>query len=79
MKAYITKYALTKGILEREGEINDRCPTMFSVDGGWGETYHGNDWHTSRPDAVARAEQMRVAEIDRLFVKLAKLRKLRFY
>ena len=42
------------------------------------ETAHGNDWHRTEADAVARAEQMRVKKIASLEKQIAKLKKLSF-
>lgn len=53
--AYITKYALTKGILERQVELRTGIsPDMVVVFGEWFEHYHGNDWHRTRAAAVER-------------------------
>lgn len=41
MKAYITKYALTTGIQERDGEVSKEYPNAFKatkLDGEWFQT-----------------------------------------
>lgn len=51
MKVWITKYALTSGIVETEAEV---CTdNMISVkDAGHCTVYfHGNEWHKSRESA----------------------------
>lgn len=76
---FVTKYALTKGIFEREVEdCFDISPDLVSVVGSWSEYYHANDWHRTREEAVARAEQMRIAKIGSLKKQIARLEKLSF-
>lgn len=71
MKAYITKYALTKGVTPMEGEGSEESPTMFvpkTEPGTYMVYFHKPDWHMTWAEAKARAEQMR-------FDKLASLEK----
>lgn len=77
MKAWITKYALTKGILEKEVddcgdgmviESNNHFPTY----------YHGTDWHKDKKSAIAKAEEMRKKKIASLKKKIEKLEKMKF-
>jgi len=63
MKTYITKYALTKGILEMEGEI---CEGLC------------NDWHRTIEAARSRAGAMRSKKIQSLKKQIAKLEGMRF-
>jgi hypothetical protein len=75
--AYVTRYALTKGIIRVEGH---QCgPTMISyyVE-GYPNYAHGNDWHTTPEKAARRAEAMRVKKITSLKATIAKLEKLSF-
>ena len=80
--AFITKYAMTKGILEKTVEdCFDISPTMVCTVGlRWAEHYHGEgkDWHRTRASAVKRAEAMRVAKIASLKRKITALEKLTF-
>jgi len=88
MKYYITKYALTAGIVEREGEIHDTigggdmlCCKREGKQAFYGDDiYHGKgrDWHETREGAVARSEQMRVKKIASLKKQVAKLEALKF-
>lgn len=78
MKAYITKYALSEGILEREGKVDVRTPTMFCADGAWNNYFHNKDWHLTRELAIQRAEAMRKAKIASLKKQLAKLEGMKF-
>jgi len=82
MKVYITKYALTEGIIElQDVESPKEFPTMI-VDrrkeaGGW-HSYHKPHWHENEREAIARAEEMRVAKIRSLRKQLSKLEKMKF-
>ena len=81
MKAWITKYALTSGIHEVEGEVSDiGGGTMFCY-GNVGyrhQTAHGNDWHKTRAEAVKRAEEMRVKKIASMKKSIASLERLKW-
>lgn len=75
--AWVTKYALTLGILKVKGQ---HC---LSIDPGflsylpYGDA-HGNDWHLSEQDALQRAEAMRLAKIAAMKKQIAKLEKMQF-
>lgn len=71
MKVYITKYALTVGIIEREAEIDGKYPDM--IRDKYGGFYHKPHWHTSMEDAVIHARQMRDKKIITYKKRLAKL------
>jgi hypothetical protein len=78
--AYVTKYALTAGI--EEVEVED----CFDIDQNMVKAVHGRfltsffegDWHRSREEAVARAEQMRKKKISALRSSLAKFEGMQF-
>jgi hypothetical protein len=78
--AWITKYALTKGILEKRVELcADISETMVSVIGnGWREHYHGKDWHHTRGAAVERAKQMQTNKLDSLHDQMGRVAGLDF-
>lgn len=83
MKVYITKYALTKGIQECEGQINGTGERyIFFVPEGLEKVTYGwqykPDWHTSKERAIERAEQMRSLKIESLKKQLRKLENLKF-
>lgn len=83
MTCFITKYALTQGILEVEGtELparRRRHPEIeFKLPGFWEQYCKMPDWHRDKPAAIARAEQMRLSAIASLKKKLAKLELLTF-
>jgi len=74
MKAYITKYALSKGIFELEGEKRGIAIAAPHYD-GW---YYPPDWYETREEAIARAEQMRQKKIASLEKQIEKLKNMKF-
>ena len=79
MKIYITKYALTRGIIEVEiveiknldttnGWLRIHLPSAM-IDDSFGP----QEWAASRVVAVTRAEEMREAKIAPLRKQIAKL------
>lgn len=83
MKVWITKYALTQGILEFDGaEVSDHCITMVTVPfpGGLNNqaNFHGCEWHMRKCNAIITANKMRETKIRSLKKQLAKLDRLRF-
>lgn len=79
MKAYITKYALTQGILERDVRSFDD-KTAEDITGGHlrAKYYHENEWHKSKSAAIEKAEDMRKKKIASLKKKIEKLEKMKF-
>ena len=79
MRVYITKYALTAGILEVDGEVSSNSPTLmgfkYPADNWWYSIAHGEgkEWHRSLEAAQARAKQMRDKKIASLRKQIAKL------
>lgn len=80
MKVYITKYALTTGILtEDDGEVSEESPGMVSCKSlGVFAIFHGKDWHATPEAALVRAEEMRGKKIKSLEKQIAKLRVMKF-
>lgn len=79
MKVYVTKWALTKGILVVDGEPQGR--EHFLVRGAvpWQSWKFGlGDWHTSREKAILRAGNMRDAKVAQLEKQAAALREMTF-
>ena len=81
MKAYIVKYALSRGIIEAEGKAN------FIGDGDYLQVqkndhelhhYHGKEWAETKQIAIALAEEMRLKRIASLERQIAKLRAMEF-
>lgn len=79
VKAYITKYALTKGIEVVDGITAKECPEMLTVTAGaYRSHYHGDDWHTTPEAAIKRAELMRKNKVNSLKKSLAAVRDVKF-
>lgn len=83
MQIWITKYALTTGILEVEArniQGTDNAIAYRQPGAVFDEYAHreGHGWHRSRHSAVCRAERMRAAKIASLRKSIAKLEKLSF-
>lgn len=72
--AYVTTYALTSGILVVEGEVDSQFPGMLSSST---LTAHGENWHRSLEEAMARAEKMRENKIASLRRSLKKMESLK--
>lgn len=76
MKIWNSKYALTEGLIEQEGEeVSDSMVKIGSLQYLHGE---GKEWHRTRESAAARAEVMRKAKIASVRKQLARLESLRF-
>ena len=82
MKAWITKHALTAGVLEVNGTLANTSPEMFcyTVERSGKQYAHGKgrDWHITKEGALKRAEAMRLAKITSLLKRLEKLRDMEF-
>jgi hypothetical protein len=78
IKAYITQYALTKGVIAVDAEVcSDTMIAYGNV--GYGSHYaHGSDWHRTPEAALARAEEMRKAKIASLRKSIAKMEAMTF-
>lgn len=75
MKAYITKFALTKGIIELD---DPEFYKNYIVIGRLDPLINPVDWFNNRQEAITRAEEMRVNEIASLKFQLAKLERMKF-
>lgn len=83
--AYVTKYALTQGILTVNAQLCERSSTEMievvgSRSGGVSQYFHGKgkDWHTSMADAIAKANEMRLKKIESMKKQIEKLESMRF-
>lgn len=79
MKVWITKYALTRGIIEDEGEP---CGLEW-VSASWDNGYRCNDfeqgeWFDTKERAIQKAEEMRQKKIASLKKQIEKLDRMRF-
>jgi hypothetical protein len=78
MKVWITKYALSKGIIETQAELVSDWRIRFKWPTGESDHCYVPHWYTSREAAVARAEVMRTAKHLSLRKSIAKLESLKF-
>lgn len=80
MKVYITKHALTKGIMEKEAEICDNVSKdMIKITTNhYPEYYHKPFWYTDKQEAIKHAENMCKKKIASLKKSIEKLEKLNF-
>lgn len=79
IKVWVTKYALTQGIFEKTGEVDEECPKMFCArnTGGLDEYYHYPEWHYSLSDAKEHAFKMKLSKIKSLKQKIVKLENIK--
>lgn len=80
MKVWITKYALTKGIIEADGELisSDSVSILnrgLSLPTHW---FYKGDWHSDKQSAIQKAEEMRQKKIASLKKQIKKLEEMRF-
>lgn len=80
MIVWITKYALTKGILKADAEISPSGGYAYFRLGRdhYGSVVGPENWRDSEADAIARAESMRAKKIAALKNQIAKLEQLNF-
>jgi len=81
MKAFITKYALTDGILEFEGEIAGDGMFRYRRSAEHYEEFahgEGKDWHITRESAVSRALEMRIAKLKSLDKQISRISAIKF-
>lgn len=85
MKVWITKYALTQGIIEKEVYEDclriDPSGNVISVKlNGFITYFHGlgNEWHKTKESAISKAEKMRQRKISSLKNQIEKLEKMKF-
>jgi hypothetical protein len=81
MRAWITKYALTTGIYEIEGEIcgdNAKMLADRSSQNCYRQYFHKPHWHETEDAAKIQAEDMRKKKIASLKKSIAKFEKLTF-
>ena len=74
-KVWITKYALTQGIFEAEGKVFSG--EYFDI-GCRDGLFTKNEWHHTKSEAIARAEEMRIAKLKSLDKQIKKISALKF-
>lgn len=79
-KVFITKYALTKGILEKEAEICDYGNGYIRayVKGEFSSYSLGKECFKTKEQAMERAEKMRLKKIASLKKQIEALEKMKF-
>lgn len=75
MKVFITKYALTKGIIEAEANRTN-FPNMVVI--GRNEYFNKPFWYESREDAIKHANELKQNKIASMKKQLLKVAKLKF-
>ena len=79
MKVWITKYALTDGIIEAEGKPYGFEWVSASWDNGFRCSVFGQgEWFDTKERAIAKAEEMRQKKIASLKKRIEKLEEMRF-
>lgn len=83
MKVWITKYALTLGIIEADGfnsyiflgaiTVKPKYPLPFDA-----TTFKEGDWFADKESAIARAEEMRREKIESLKKQIKRLEVMKF-
>jgi hypothetical protein len=74
--AWISKYALTKGVFSLEVIHIPEYPSMVQDATHSDVFFHGNDWHLTREEALDQAEKRRVKKIASLRSQLSKLEQM---
>lgn len=79
MKVWITKYALTRGILCKDARECTDADMVETIE-EWPGYFHGEgrDWHRTIESAVAKAEEMRNKKIHSLRKQIKRLENMKF-
>ena len=76
---YITKWALTRGIIQMETEDTSTDMIVVKSVSGWGtQCFHKSEWHIAKKDAAKRANDMVAKKIASLKKSLSKIRNMIF-
>lgn len=79
VEAWITKYALTSGIIHVNGEVNDGTLVWYGESGLMNFAHgEGREWHRSLDAALGRSEEMRLLRIESLRKSIRKVEKVKF-
>ena len=73
--AWVTKYALTEGVVKVLGKVNSEYSKMLNF--GWSFYANNQEWFRCEQDALDRAATMRANKIKSLEKQLAKMRVLK--
>ena len=79
-KVYITKYALTTGLMEADMELLNDGKHCHGKPSGYhyNTSFFGNDFHLSKEDALKDCEKRRITKIKSLEKNIEKLKVLKF-
>jgi hypothetical protein len=75
---YLTKYALTKGILEIQSDETTDENNLITYGNEWQYAHLKQDIFETKEEAIAKAELIRLDKIKKLEKKLSKLNKMSF-
>lgn len=85
VKYYITKYALSSGVIVADDTNAKRCSSdsmleyQFDENNRWSTTYfHQGEWFTDRNEAIARCEVLRARKVTSVEKQLNQLRRIDF-
>lgn len=81
MRVWITKYALTQGIIEKEvREGGKGFEGMIVTKDKYPACFHGEgkEWHRTKESAIKEAEEMRKKKIESLKKQIKKLEVMKF-
>ena len=80
MMVFITKYALTRGIMRFDVErINiEKHYVVVKNSRGFTTMFFRNDWHRTKQDALDRVEQMREAKLKSLKKSIERISQMKF-
>ena len=78
MKAWITKYALTNGIIETEGETNILGNFLITEGLYKNKWFSSDDCFANKESAIRKSEEMRQKKIESLKKQIKKLEGMRF-
>lgn len=77
MKIFVTKYALTKGILELECEIiNGKLAK--TIETSFPQYFKESEWFYNEEFAIKRSNKMKINKIASLERQITKLQKIQF-
>jgi hypothetical protein len=77
---FVTKYALTKGVMTYPKDHDGDCFVVVKDKNGLNGTaiFHGKDWHLTMEAAQKRAEEMRIKKVASLKKQIKELENLKF-
>ena len=79
MKVWITKYALTDGIIEADAEVGGFDTITATWDNGTRcDNFKSEEWWNQKKNAIEKAEEMRQKKIESLKKQIKKLEEMRF-